>query len=195
MPRVRTFFRALILCASTFVVGACSDLPTAPTDELAPSQGLISDLLGGRRSQPDSAVVIRRRVPLAQDEVVSQWVGRLGGIIRLPRAGLTVVVPIGAVDRPTRITVTAPAGDLVGYDFQPHGLQFDRPLTITQDLLSTEGLGLLDLQAVYFEGELTPSVKALERLPVWLLNTLGLYRVEHFSGYALARRGYVVATD
>jgi len=194
MPRVRTFFRALIVCAST-ALAACSDVPTAPTDALAPSNGLVSDLLGGRRNQPDSAVVIRRRVPLAEDEVVSQWVGRLGGIIRLPQAGLTVVVPIGAVERPTRITVTAPAGDLVGYDFQPHGLQFQRPLTITQDLLSTEGLGLLDLQAVYFEGELAPSVKALERLPVWLLNTLGLYRVEHFSGYAMARRGYVVATD
>jgi hypothetical protein len=196
MPRVPTLLRAVLVGATLLISGACSDLPTAPAPEsVAPSNGLLGTLLGGPDEPSGEVAVLRRNVPLAEDEVVTQWVGRLGGIIRLPRAGLTVVVPFGAVSRSTRITVTAPAGDLVGYDFQPHGLQFDRPLLVTQDLLSTEGLGLLNLQAVYFEGGLEASVTPLESLPVWLLNTLGIYRIEHFSGYALARRGYVVATD
>ena len=66
-------------------------------------------------------------------------------------------MPLGALSGPTRITVRAPAGNLVGYDFQPHGLEFERPLTLMQDLLSTDGLGQLDLQAVYFDGELEPT--------------------------------------
>jgi hypothetical protein len=197
MPRARILLRALLFAASALGASACADLPTAPTpDGLAPSNGLVGNLLGTLAPAPSGEVsVLERTTPLTEDEVVTQWVGRLGGVIRLPRSGLTVVVPFGALSRSTRITVTAPAGDLVGYDFQPHGLQFERPLMLTQDLLSTEGLGLLNLQAVYFEGELEASVAPLETLPVWVFNALGIYRVEHFSGYALARRGYVVATD
>jgi hypothetical protein len=196
MPRARTF-RALLLGA-ILVVAGCSEMPTAPVPEVSPSAGLLDGLIGTLRpSSSGQVAILERTVPLARDEVVSQNIGWLGGVIRLPRAGLTVVVPIGAVMRPTRITVTAPAGNLVGYDFQPHGLRFERPLTLTQDLLSTKGLGLLssDLQAVYFEGDLAPTVTPLETLPVWVLNTLGIYRIEHFSSYAMARRGYVVATD
>jgi hypothetical protein len=195
MPRARPLVRALQL-GLVVLASACSDLPTAPAPEaVAPSAGLLGDLLAPVLRPSGQVAVLERSVPLAEDEVVTQWVGRLGGIIRLPRAGLTVIVPFGALDSSTRITVTAPAGNLVGYEFQPHGLRFARPLTVTQDLLSTAGLGLLDLQAVYFEGELAPTVTPLESLPVWVLNALGIFRVEHFSQYAVARRGYVVATD
>lgn len=197
MARMRTFLTTLFLGASLAIVG-CADSPTAPqadgpdpTYEVQdPSHGLLGDLVDILDPNDDQdqreVTVLERRVPLDRDEVVSQWVGRWGGVIRLPRAGLTVVVPWGALDEWTRITVTAPAGDLVGYHFEPHGLEFDRPITVTQDLLSTESLLNLDLSAVYFEGDLEPSVTALETLPLWLLRALGVFRVEHFSGYVIA---------
>lgn len=186
MPRVR-MLPALFLGLSLFSVG-CVDLPTAPepaTDE--PQLGLIGDLTGGLLGGHSGEVtVLRRTVPLAEDEVASEVIGPWGGVLQLPEAGLTVVVPRGALDRDTRITVTAPAGDLVGYHFAPHGLEFDRDLTITQNLLETEGLGLRGLSVAYFEGELEPTVTALERLPLWLLRLLGTFTVEHFSGYVIA---------
>ncbi len=187
MPRARTYLGALIVGASLLFVG-CSDLPTAPeTQATSPEYGLLGDFLGGLTNQSQSEVtVLHRTVPLAQDEVVSQVIGPWGGVIRLPDAGLTVTVPFGALSARTRITVTAPAGDLVGYHFEPHGLQFQRPVTVAQDLLSTQGVGLTGLEAVYFDGDLEPTVKPLETLPLWLLRLLGVFRIQHFSGYVIA---------
>ncbi len=195
MPRTHAL-RALLVGA-LFLFTGCSDLPTEPAVDVTPAAGLLDGVTGALTPTSGQVAVLERTVPLAQDEVVSQVVGRFGGIIRLPRAGLTVMVPFGAVSGLTRITVTAPAGNLVGYEFQPHGLRFERPLTLTQDLLSTKGFGLPSgsLQVVYFDGDLAPTVAPLETLPVWVLDALGIYRIEHFSGYAMSRRGYVVATD
>jgi hypothetical protein len=195
-------FRALLLGAFTFVA-ACSDLPTAPeTEPVAPQNGLVGDLLGVVVGTVDTLVdvvvavlspVLTREDPLLRDEVVSQYVGRWGGTIRLPRAGLTVTVPPGALDRPTRITVRAPAGDLLGYEFAPHGLEFDRPVILTQEVsrrMAAEGL-----EVVYFEGDLQPTVGVLEVLPVATFRDQAVFAIEHFSGYAFRKRGYVVATD
>jgi len=187
MARRRSFFAALLLGA-TFLVSGCTDQPTTPQTAVAdPSYHLLNDLTKQLLPSPErEATVLERSVPLERDEVVSQVVGRWGGIIRLPRAGLTVTVPWGALDGPTRITVTAPAGDLVGYHFEPHGLEFNRPITAVQDLLKTEGIGLTGMSAAYFEGDLEPTVTTLESLPLWLTRILGIFRVEHFSGYVIA---------
>ena len=188
MPRARKL-SALFLGVSLFVVG-CADLPTAAEPEATePEYGLLGSLTGGLLGSDDDreVTVLRRTVPLEEDEVVSEVIGRWGGVIHLPRAGLTVVVPRYALERDTRITVTAPAGDLVGYHFAPHGLEFDRDVTLTQNLLGTEGLGLLSgLSVAYFEGELEPTVTALESLSIWLLRLLGVFQIEHFSGYVIA---------
>ena len=195
MPRVRTFSRALLLGVSLLIAG-CSDLPTAPAVEVAPSNGLVGDLVG----VVDGVVkvvtgilspVLTREDPLTQDEVVSQWIGRSGGTIRLPRAGLTVTVPYGALSSYTRITVRAPAGDLLGYEFAPHGLRFSRPVTLTQEVTTPDG----GLEAIYFDGRLQPTVEVLEVLPVSSTRTYAVFRIEHFSGYAMRQRGYVIATD
>lgn len=188
MPRVRHFVTALLAGASILLAG-CADAPTAPQlDDTQESYGLLGDLVGGvlRGGGSSSATVLERRVPLARDEVVTERIGRWGGVIRLPRAGLTVYFPYGALRDHTTITVTAPAGNLVGYHFEPHGLEFGRPVTVAQDLLSTEGLGLSGLSAVYFEGELEPQVSVLERLPLLVLRILGIFTIEHFSGYVIA---------
>ena len=43
-----------------------------------------------------------------------------------------------------------------------------------------------DLFGAYFQGPLEPEVTALETLPLWLLRSLGLFRIDHFSGYVIA---------
>jgi hypothetical protein len=195
MVPTRKFTAALLLGAS-FLITACSDLPTAPEPVVEePSYGLLGDLLGaltGGGSNTQVSVLERDR-PLAEDEVASRVIGYYGGTIHLPEAGLTVTFPWGALRSSTRITVTAPAGNLVGYHFEPHGLRFRRDVTVVQDLRGTEadllGLGLgvsLNLQAAYFEGELKPEVTALESITLWLLRILGVFKIDHFSGYVIA---------
>lgn len=205
MLSISRSLRALALGASFFIV-ACSDLPTAPESELveqvAPSHGLLGGLLGLVDSTVDTVVevveavlspVVKRDDPLTRDEIVSQWIGRDGGVIRLRRAGLTVVVPRGALDRATRITVTAPAGDLLGYEFAPHGLQFNRPVTLRQEVTGNEADG--GLEGIYFDGDLLPEVEVLEVFPTLTGRGEAVFRIDHFSGYAYRRGGYVIATN
>src|SRR5688572_7773087 len=192
-------FRALLLGAFTFIA-ACSDLPTAPPVEVTPSNGLLGDLVGVVTGTVVTVLkvatgilspVFERDEPLRHDEVVTQTIGRDGGVIRLPRAGLTVTIPRGALSSNTRITVTAPEGDLLGYEFAPHGLQFKKPVTLTQEVRTPEG----GLEVIYFDGELQATVEVLEVLPVLDSQGYAVSRIQHFSGYAYRQRGYVVATD
>jgi hypothetical protein len=195
-------FRAFVLGAFVFLAG-CSDLPTAPElDPVTPQSGLLGDLVGVALETVDGVVetvvgvlspVLTRTEPLSRDEVVSEYIGPWGGTIRLPRAGLTVTVPRGALNGTTRITVRAPAGDLLGYEFAPHGLQFERPVVLTQEVSRRSASG--GLEVVYFDGTLQPTVQVLEVLPVVTVGDVAVFRIEHFSGYAMRQRGYVVATD
>lgn len=178
------------LAVYSVVFAACSDgagpvSPSAGTGAVA-SEGLF----GGADEQ---AAVLERTVPLTEEESATRTIGPAGGLLILPRAGLTVVVPPLALSAPVAITVRAPAGDLVGYHFAPHGLEFDLPVQVTQDLTHTElpllgGLLGLGLDAVYFEGALGPLVTVLETLPVLpsLGGTLGVFQLAHFSGYVIA---------
>jgi len=188
MARIRSFAGAFVL-AATLVVAGCTDVPTAPevpVEQVEPSNGLLGDLLFGTTRSGGEATVLERRSPLAQDEVVTRTIGRGGGTIRLPESGLTVIFPRYALSRNTTITVTAPAGDLYGYHFEPHGIEFRRPVTVMQDLDLLRLLSLRSLRAVYFEGDLEPEVTVLESIPLWLLRTLGIFNIDHFSGYVIA---------
>ena len=203
MLRPPMLIRALVLGAA-FFFSACADLPTAPEPqvevETVTSEGLLGGLLGTVVGVVDGLVetvvgilspVLTRSEPLEEDEVVTETIGWWGGTIHLPRAGLTVTVPRGALLRSTRITVRAPAGDLLGYEFAPHGLQFRRPVTVSQEISASAG----ELEAIYFDGALQPTVEVLEVLPVSVSRSLAVFRIEHFSGYGFRQRGYVIATN
>ena len=186
--RARTLGLALVLA-----LGACSDAPTSvPLSTPEPARSTLleldADLLDGPAG---SVLVLRRTTPLDSDEVVTRTIGALGGTITLPRAGLKLVVPAGALLSSRTITVTAPAGNRVGYHFQPHGLQFLLPVTAVQTLdekqlqfLQVPGLTPL---AAYFSGDLQPRVTALERLSLDV-SLLGraTFQIRHFSGYVIA---------
>ena len=191
MRAMRALKLGLIL--GLVALGACSEAPTAPQDSVPSASLLGLPLLGGGGSV--EAHVVHRTVPLATDEVVTKVIGYSGGTIYLPEAGLTVTVPRGAVLRNTTFTVTAPAGDLVGYEFQPHGTVFRKRLKATQRLAGTEiGLlqGILNPPfAAYYEGDLLPVLDVLE---IFGLNISGLFgvatfEIPHFSGYIIATDG------
>jgi hypothetical protein len=118
----------------------------------------------------------------------SAWVGPSGGIVRV--GSHTLVVPRGALKSYTRISATAPKGNTVLVDFQPHGLKFAVPTALTLSYrecgLVGNLLGGLVLDVVYVDDKQS----ILEVLPSLndLLGQRVTGRVDHFSGYALAER-------
>jgi ZU5 domain len=154
-------------------------------------------------SKPSSALFgllpvrgVTRSTPLANDLRVSAVIGTKGGTLTIPEAGLTLVVPPGAVQQNVTFTATALAGRLVAYEFEPHGTTFAVPLQFTQDLKKTSLLGALTaplMDGAYF----TDKDKLNQTLGIGLVSevlpaTTDLLRfrvsfpINHFSGYLVS---------
>jgi hypothetical protein len=170
-------------------VASCDKSVTAP----APSASTANRLLLG---SPTTVRVVRRNTPLATSVSASAVIGLFGGQISIPSAGIKVVIPALALTSPTRITVTAIAGDQVAYEFEPHGTRFLVPLLVTQNLVGTNATngGLLKpLVAGYFAStsDLDPLggtglVSELLGVALNLSSKSATFPVFHFSGYLIA---------
>jgi hypothetical protein len=181
-----TRIRSAAAVSAALALAACrGDGPLTPSD-------LPSGVAG-------TADVLARRRPLSRDVVASATIGRAGGTLALEEAGLTLTVPPGAVRLPTTFTITALAGDLVAYEFGPHGWIFHKPLRVTQRLQGIDHgalQGPLALSAAYF-----PDRERLdfwrrkagvdEVLPVDVDAGRGRvsFSVRHFSGYLVSSGG------
>jgi hypothetical protein len=203
--------RQVVALSAIALLGACSnDAPTGPRSVAAPDApngsllGGVVGVVGGVvtvLTKPVLASTITRTSPIAAEKAVVV-IGRAGGTIRLPNAGLTVVVPYGAVSTSTTFTVSAPAGTAVLYEFGPHGTRFAVPLKVTQDLRRTTYslLGGLTLKAGYYQdgsANLSNNTALVtEVLPVTLSSLLGTatFSVGHFSGYMMST-GLVESVD
>jgi hypothetical protein len=133
---------------------------------------------------------LQRTTPLAAPITVSKSIGADGGTLTIPQAGVTVVVPKGALAQPTTITMTARAGSLVAYDFAPHGITFAKPLVFSQQLKGTNASLLTApfLSLGYYSDAslLTKTGGLVSELLGGTLNTLTwtfTAPIPHFSGY------------
>jgi hypothetical protein len=196
MTRTRTLSRLFIAIAATVAMAACADSSTGPTRYSAPAAGQPDASLLGSLLTP--ANVVTRTAPLAANITASAVVTPSGGgIVTIPAAGLTVVVPPGAVSSTMTITVTALAGNLVAYDFGPSGTKFSAPLQVTQSTSGTN-ISLLsvllgNVHAAYFANDsqinfLNGTALVNDVLSLNLGALLGTvqFNVSHFSGYLLA---------
>ena len=177
------------------VAPAASQTATAPTT-IAPttpeSKSLLGGVLGTVLGSPTQVTALQRSTPLPSNLSTSAKIGPLGGILALPGAGLTIIVPPLAVLAPTTITVTARAGASVAYDFEPHGIRFNVPLVATQALGQTMArnggsvnpLGLF--VGYYPDGSHITDVTELLDLHLDLLNQAAIVSIWHFSGYIFA---------
>jgi ZU5 domain len=174
-----------------------------PAPSMLPPDGASQDLLGGLLGTVTGTVgavtntlgltsangVLRTR-PLAQAITVRKTIGRSGGSLGIPEAGVTVIVPYGALDRDTEITMTARAGYLLAYDFEPHGVTFKVPLVFNQSLKNTN-VGLLSplaLKLGYYEdpsllGKTTALVSEVVGGLTSILTRTFTAPIKHFSGY------------
>jgi hypothetical protein len=191
--------RLATLLLGVAVIGGCSaDQPTAvqPT-QAAPQTGAQiaaqaapqADLLGTLASLL-AVPGLQRTTPLAAPITVVQTIGGAGGTLSIPQAGVTVVVPAGALAAPTTITMTARAGTLVAYDFAPHGITFAKPLVFTQQLRGTNAslLSAPFLTLAYYKDAslLTPVGGLVSELLGGVTNLLSWTftgKIQHFSGY------------
>ena len=149
--------------------------------------------VGGAAAAVDLSVkIVPRDVPLASSVQVTKSVGVEGGKIDLPEAGLKLYIPSGALNQATTITVTALAGKGVAYDFQPHGLAFNKPLVAVQ-AFKLDGSSVPAVQGGYFAdntqldlANLTGRIKEREPTEVKLSEKKIKFNIPHFSGYLLS---------
>jgi hypothetical protein len=188
----------LALAAAGLFAYACgSDNITTPggstaglTAPNAPHKAIIGV------SGPVQVRALYRTSPLLAPITVKLEIGGKGGTVTIPEAGLTVYVPDHAVKR-ERIYITANAGPLVSYEFQPHGLQFVYPVVITQSLANTTAAQTGSLTSnflgAYVLSSADVSLTTGTATAAELFNTSYdattnsvSFQVMHFSGYLVA---------
>jgi hypothetical protein len=184
--KTRFLARALGLVA---LLGSCSVDRPAPLGLDVPPEAEIVD-------HAVWAKPLLRDKPFAEDAVQSFSVGTGGSALEVASAGLRINVPAGAVSEPTTIVVRVIAGDLVAYDFAPHGMTFAKPIEIQQNLKGTNWYKLdrhARVEAAYFAdvGQLDFRAKQAqvnEFLPaaVQVRTARIQFAVTHFSGYLVS---------
>jgi hypothetical protein len=183
---------AAIALSALTLVSCSTDLPTAlPQLQQSPRKEASSDLLGLTSLLGMNG--LQRTRALAVPITVSKAIGRDGGTLAIPEAGVTVTVPTGALSASTKITMTARAGTLVAYDFAPHGITFAKPLVFSQKLSGTNAtlLSAPLLRLGYYEDAslLTKTGGVVSQLLGGVVNALSwtfTSSIPHFSGYMVS---------
>jgi len=183
----RTLVTAALAVAAA--AGCSGDAATAPT-------GLDPALRKEIVNPPVLASILIRTRPILFLQKTSATIGPDGGSLSLPGAGLKVVIPAGALARNTRISVSAYPGLLVAYGFEPHGIRFQAPLSVTQDLTYTLPLSLVGgtgYEGGYVADESTLDQNSAQALVDEFVPTSVAsdgksvsIAVSHFSGYIIA---------
>jgi hypothetical protein len=174
------------LAACLVLVGCSVESPTTP----------INGTSFFREAPAAGFDVLRRNSQLATDVSETRVIGPEGGRIDIAGAGISFVVPPGALTEARSITMTAVAGDAMAVEFAPHGLRFDAPATLHMRTRGTRaesklrgtpnGARLDSFLGVYFDGRPERGVDPLENIAARLLDGAIVFEVSHFSGYACA---------
>src|SRR5919197_1717262 len=140
--------------ATSVALASCTGdrSPLAPSSgassalQAQPSQSLLGGIVGGLLNTVGSLVnivvtLVERPTALSSDVTWSFYAGPLGATSSNRTTGLSIAIPPGALDRTVRITVTAKAGKVYNYHFEPEGLQFAKPVVLTQTVEDNSLLG------------------------------------------------------
>ena len=169
------------IVAVGLVAGSCGrDAPIAPTGAAQVTGATSKDaLLGGALNGRRGGLLSCAPLPEAH---ASAWIGPEGGTLHV--GPHTFTVPAGALDRPVRITADAPSGRVNLVQFEPAGLRFERPASLTMSFANCSLLVRLLPRIAYVDDALD----ILSYIPSLadLLSHTVTGRVGHFSGYAVA---------
>ena len=193
---------ALRVAGATLLVGlaACAtdSSPVAPKPSTLTTGfpvGATPVVNFSRSGQGDNVEqALKRAIKLKQDVVASIDVDSRGGVLVIPAAGATLIIPPFAVLTRTHITVTARAGSGMLYKFEPHGLSFGVPLLFEQDVRNSSFVSDPNNlpRLAYFDDSSVDLVNAvataLEHEPSAINFTAGKFYglIPHFSGYMVS---------
>ncbi|MEO8619446.1 MAG: hypothetical protein ABI625_00190 [bacterium] len=187
-----TIVRFLTTVSALTFVGACAVDTTTPSSSAVIPTAAQSKTVDAALSIPDSLRLAQQwRTSVAAPITVSVAVSKTkGGVLRIPQLGVNVTIPVGAVDSDMTISMTALAGSVVAFDFEPAGTKFKAPLRVTQDLGLTSWIGT-PFDIVYFKSSddinsSTKKIKVSEVIPVTLVGPTASFDIWHFSGYAVS---------
>ena len=175
MKAIRRLTRltALALVASLSACGGDNSI-TGIDETPRPEQGLIGSLLG------PTGLLNCSSLPVTN---ASQTIGPAGGVLLVGPHRL--VVPPGALDAPVTITGTTLPGTVRAISFAPHGLTFDRPVSLTMSYAGCSTLGLLLPKRIAYTDDLLGMLEYLLSIDN-LLTKKVTGRLNHFSNYAVA---------
>jgi hypothetical protein len=201
---INRFFRSFSLLVAACLIASCSDsLLQSPTAPLNPSGASAAKGSGSTGALPDVGLELKalwwNSDWKRQDVVkVKQTINPSGGVISIPRTGLTMSFPAGAVGAPIEITVTSD-DKYVAYKMEPSGTKFLKDVTVTQLLSFTQVAGKRlknPLLAAYIADDrlsLAGKVPVLELEPSTTtfsartgLPEAQVWLIKHFSRYMLA---------
>jgi hypothetical protein len=163
-----------VLLAACLVVSSCGEPPASPAVP-APQADLIGALL-----QP-TGILKCSDLPSDSD---TETIGPAGG--KLTAGPHTLVIPAGALDEPTKITMSVRTGSGVNaVHFEPEGLRFDRSAALTMSYANCDLLGkLLPKRIAYTSSAFDVISYLLSVDNLWTKRVTG--RLDHFSDYAVA---------
>ena len=176
-----------LTASSNAALGANND-PVHPADTALINPGI------------DTVLVLKRPFYLPNDVSASADIGPEGGEINISATGGKIDFPAGALRERTHITMTAKAGWNVAYEFEPHGISFDKPVKIQQDLKLTliyRTNEAKNLTAGYYSRDLNGSfldpwkffarVSELRHVDLDKANPrVAKFYIYHFSGYLMS---------
>ena len=194
--RTRVSSRVAMLAG---VVGVALTVAACSSD----SVGTAPDFAARSNTLPTAGtlakVLLRTELQTVSEKGSLTITPRTGGRIVLPKSGLVVTVPAGAITSGTMtIVVSSLPGKAVGYDFAPHGAKFAKPLVFTQAMGVTTwaALNKPTLYGVYHAEQInsaTNTVLAAEGGSKMTMSTdrktgatSGSFNVWHFSGYVVS---------
>lgn len=145
MRRTVQVFAAATLAATLTLVGCTeSSIPSNLEEEAA---------FFSHEPAPGFSVILRD-APLPTTLQASAVLGSGGGIVDLPEAGVRLVVPAGALDGATEITLAARAGGPMAFELAPEGLELRAAATLEVDVSGASPTSLWDdFLGVAFEGD------------------------------------------
>jgi ZU5 domain len=189
--------RSRTIAFATFSIAAFAACSVSDSTTVSPRSDRLAPASVAERSTapaPKTRVKpLHRNAKLASVITVSGTIGASGGSLSIPEAGVTVTVPAGALLVPVKISMTALPGDVVAYDFAPHGLVFLKPISIAQRLAGTKEKGKRDrspdsVELGYFAlpGQLGTLISEVDELSGGSeTGEVFTSSIWHFSGYML----------
>jgi hypothetical protein len=181
MKTLRSTVTALLFSSMVVLMSCGESSLTAPATPTAVKVAPQADLLGVL-TNPLQKLGLLSCSPLPAVSA-TQTIGPAGGVLRVGPHTLTV--PAGALHEWVTITAVSPSDRVNRIHFEPHGLEFEKPASLTMSYANCNLLGILLPKHIAYTDD---NLKIL----YYLLSVDNLLQkkvtgqVNHFSEYAAA---------